>query len=118
MREHIPDVVEKKKVEKLWISLDLNLGCHSSAHNIFLHTLATRGIIGFLAFVFLWYSILKSLFKRIHFPKDNLSYALNVGVFVAFCALLFAGLFETNFNDSEVIMMSWLLLGISKVSNT
>lgn len=94
------------------------LWCHSSAHNIFLHTLATRGIVGFLAFVFLWYSILKSLLKRIHFPKDNLSYAVNVGVFVAFCALLFAGLFETNFNDSEVIMMSWLLLGISKVSNT
>lgn len=101
------------------LTKDLNfLWCHSSAHNIFLHTLATRGIIGFFAFVFLWYSILKSLFKRIRFPKDNLGYTLNVGVFVAFCALLFAGLFETNFNDSEVIMMSWLLLGISKVSNT
>ena len=94
------------------------LQCHSSAHNIFLHTLATRGIIGFFAFVFLWYSILKSLLKRMHSPKDNLDYALNVGVFSAFCALLFAGLFETNFNDSEVIMMSWLLLGISRVSNT
>lgn len=101
------------------LTKDLNfLWCHSSAHNIFLHTLATRGIIGFFAFVFLWYSILKSLLKRIRFSKDNLGYTLNVGVFAAFCALLFAGLFETNFNDSEVIMMSWLLLGISKVSNT
>jgi glycosyltransferase involved in cell wall biosynthesis len=68
-----------------------DIGEISSAHNIFLHTLATRGIIGFLAFVLLWYSILKSLLKRIHFSKDNLSYAVNVGVFVAFCALLFAG---------------------------
>lgn len=66
------------------------------AHNVYLQILVANGLIGFLAFVNLFFSILKFLFKNL---KEN-SYVISLIVIII--ALLIEGFFEYFWGDSEV----------------
>ncbi len=83
-------------------------------HNNFIHLLATLGIIGFLAVLFLFIKIftihLKNYFSLRGEPFAA-SYAL--GAAGSFIAFLVAGLTEWNFGDYEIITTIWFMLALS-----
>lgn len=87
------------------------------AHNVYLHMLATRGVLGFLSFVCLWIVFFKTGFYVLtNIDKaDIFSKSLLLGIMSSIFGFLIAGLFETNFNDSEVVMLVWFLIGIIMV---
>jgi len=83
-------------------------------HSNFFHTLATLGIVGTFAILFLFLRILLvhlSVLKKLRAVPFASSYFLGaVGVYVSFLA---AGLTEYNFGDHEVITLVWFTLAIS-----
>lgn len=91
-----------------------NLG---ETHNVYLDMLATRGIFGFISFVWLWIVFFKNSFYVLaNIDKtDAFSKALLLGISSGIFGFLTAGFFESNFNDSEVIMLVWFIIGIIMV---
>jgi O-antigen ligase len=83
-------------------------------HNNFFHSLATLGVVGFLAIMFLLIKIFLihlKLFKKLKNIPFASSFSLGVlGGFVSFIA---AGLTEYNIGDHEVITLVWFTLAIS-----
>lgn len=66
------------------------------AHNVYLQILVTNGIIGLLAFIYLFFSILKALFENI---RSNQYVLCLIVVIVSFFV---EGFFEYFWGDSEV----------------
>jgi O-antigen ligase len=93
----------------------------TDAHNIFLQVLTTRGLVGFIPFVFFWLVLLRSLWRARSHPPDRRgsagaglgTYFVN-GVFAAAVALLIGALSENNIDDSEVFIAFMFLLGMAK----
>ncbi|MEW6102602.1 MAG: O-antigen ligase family protein [bacterium] len=85
--------------------------CH--AHSNYIQILSERGIIGFIAFIFL-FSIFKESFLIIK-KKRGISLFLGYGLLSAFCGFLVSGISEYTFSDSEVVMLFWFLAGIGDV---
>ena len=83
-------------------------------HNNFFHSLATLGVVGFLAIMFLLIKIFLihlKLFKKLKNIPFASSFSLGaLGGFVSFIA---AGLTEYNIGDHEVITLVWFTLAIS-----
>lgn len=85
------------------------------AHNNFLHFLAVSGTIGFLAFCWLNFKILKSLYegsKNIAEEKWKLFILSSLGAVVVFNI---QGLTEFNFGDTEPVRFFWFLIALSVV---
>jgi O-antigen ligase len=86
------------------------------SHNIYLHLLATRGLVGFLPFVFWWFMLFKML-ARAHsrlgsdrvFDKHFI-----VGAAAAAVAVLTGALTENNVDDSEVFTAFLFLIGFAR----
>jgi len=76
----------------------------SELHNIFLQAFAEKGFVGLLAFLYLLYGIGRSLWV----PGMKARYA---GLFFGFAGLMLAGLTESWYNDSEVVMTLFFLAG-------
>jgi O-antigen ligase len=70
-------------------------------HNNFLHVLAERGLIGLLALILAFGSVLFLLIKKIKNSAAE-EKAVSTAVLFVFIGFLVAGLFEYNFGDSEV----------------
>lgn len=83
-------------------------------HNNFFHILATLGLFGFAAFLFLLIKIYHVNIK-IHKAVKGIpfKYSYSLGVLGAFTAFIFAGLTEWNFGDHEIITMIWFLIGLN-----
>lgn len=93
----------------------------TDAHNVYLQVLTTRGLVGFLPFVYFWFILLRSLWRA----KSGLSVRgasgraafgayFAAGVFAAAAALLVGALSENNIDDSEVFIAFMLLAGMAK----
>ncbi len=83
-------------------------------HNNFFHILATLGLFGFLAVVYLMFKILiidLKIYKETKGIPFVSSYAL--GVIGAYCAFIVSGLTEFNFGDHEIITLVWFTLGLN-----
>ncbi|MBX3074323.1 O-antigen ligase family protein [Candidatus Obscuribacterales bacterium] len=90
------------------------------AHNNFLHILATMGIVGLLAFLYLELSMLWLSFKTWHSklssaPADLLHRAIGLGCLGGIVSLTVAGLFEYNFGTGHVRLMHWFVLAMMLV---
>lgn len=80
------------------------------AHNNFIHMLAETGIIGELAFIYLFGYILFVMYSRYMLnPTDSWALA---AVLVTI-SLLTQGLTEYNFGNSNVIRMYWFIIGLT-----
>lgn len=83
-------------------------------HNNFFHVLATLGLFGLLAVIYLFYKIIVIDFKIYNKIKDKAfisSYAL--GTLAAFCGFIISGLTELNFWDHEIATLIWFTFGLN-----
>lgn len=83
-------------------------------HNNFFHILATLGLFGLLAVVFLFYKIIDidvKIYKQMKDKAFASSYAL--GTLAAFCGFIISGLTELNFWDHEIATLIWFTLGLN-----
>ena len=83
-------------------------------HNNFFHSLATLGIVGFLAIMFLLIKIFLVHLKMFNKLK-NIPFAssFSLGALGGFVSFIAAGLTEYNIGDHEVITLVWFTLAIS-----
>jgi O-antigen ligase len=80
-------------------------------HNTPLQILVERGVVGLLAWLWIWgqfYARSITLLRRLTDLAD-IERAVVAGSVAAITGFLVAGLFEYNFGDSEVVMVAWCL---------
>lgn len=83
------------------------------AHSNYLHILATTGIVGLCAYLYLWFSALKLSYLEQKDPKyANLDQGIYLGIFAGIISLAVSGLFEYNFGTAQVRLVLWFLLAI------
>jgi O-antigen ligase len=92
--------------------LGINTKIWGEAHNTFLHVLATRGIIGLLAFLWLWIVFFKESILGYINIRDSFLRFLLLGALAGMIGIHIAGLFEHVFGDSEVAMLIWFIMGL------
>ncbi|MBK7631542.1 MAG: O-antigen ligase family protein [Ignavibacteriales bacterium] len=83
-------------------------------HNNFFHVLATLGLFGLLAVLYLFYKIIKidlNIYRTIKDKPFISSYAL--GALAAFCGFIISGLTELNFWDHEITTLIWFTFGLN-----
>ena len=93
----------KTKVSSIQITT-----CH--AHSNLLQILATTGILGLIAFLYLWIIVFLELFRNLRVASPNL-YPYYLGVLCALVGFHIEGFFEYTFGDAEIITLIWFLLG-------
>ena len=84
-------------------------------HNVYLHVLATRGLVGFIPFVLYFVVLLRSLgrvWSRAGPMSIERCYA--TGTIAAVAAVMVGALTENNVDDSEVFMALMFLVGIAR----
>jgi O-antigen ligase len=82
-------------------------------HNVYLHILATRGLVGFVPFVFFWFVLLRELSRvRRRFAPGSLDHQFAVGAIAATVAVLLGAITELNIDDSEVFMTYMFTMGL------
>jgi O-antigen ligase len=87
------------------------------SHNIYLQTLATRGLFGFIPFVLFWLILLRGLFKtRARTMTDSFAKHYVTGAIGATAAVLVGALTENNIDDAEVFIAFLFIIGLAKSS--
>lgn len=85
------------------------------SHNVYLQVLATRGLVGFLPFVFFWVTVLWSLLRyKNSLQKGSLPYMYAVGALGVTVAVLVGALTENNVDDAEVFTAFMFILGLAR----
>ena len=85
------------------------------SHNIYLQTLATRGLDGFLPFIAFWLLLLRELFRlRSRLQPHTFSKYFVTGAIGATAALLLGALTENNIDDEEVFIAFLFIIGLAK----
>jgi O-antigen ligase len=91
---------------------------YSHPHNDFLNVAVNSGLLGLLAYLYLWavflYTSIKTVLKN---KKEGFLYSIQLAGVVTMVAFLFASLFQCYYTDAEVNMLVMFLLGISIVTN-
>jgi O-antigen ligase len=87
-------------------SKDLN-----HAHSNYFQMLATLGVLGFAAFIYLLASQFFVSYRQSRLI-DPRSAGIGLGLFGAFISLSIAGLFEYNFGSGQVKLVQWFLTGM------
>ncbi len=82
------------------------------AHNDYLNQLARKGIIGFLAFLYMLYGILKYMFDNQKRIENKFLRYVYMGLFGSFTAFLMSSMFQCYFTDEENLVMLWLNVGL------
>jgi len=87
----------------------------SDSHNVPLHILATRGLVGFLPFVFFWVTVFRVL---AHTMKDaqrrSRAFQYAAGAAAVAVVMLVGSLTENNIDDEEVFNTFMLILGLAR----
>lgn len=89
----------KDYVDRLYPNVEKNFYGH--AHSMLLQILATTGVIGFAAFLWIWFEVFQSLLLSVKRLKGE-DLALAVGLLSAFVGFWIQGLTQWNFGDAEV----------------
>lgn len=92
-----------------------NIFC-GHAHSLFFQILATTGLFGLLAFVWLWVSVVHATWQgyRRH-PEGTLPKAMALGVLVGWLGFFLQGMTQWNFGDAEVlhnVIFFWALAAV------
>ena len=84
-------------------------------HSTLPQILAEMGPVGLIAFLWWMTVFIKLSFQTFRMIDDRKPYekALMLGIFSAFIGFLINGLVEFNFGDSEVVMVVYILMGLT-----
>jgi putative inorganic carbon (HCO3(-)) transporter len=90
--------------------------CHP--HNDYLNVAANSGILGLLAYLYIWVTFLLSVFKSL-WSKDGQGFrsAGQAAGMAAISGFLIAGLLQCYYTDAEVNMLIMFILGSTMVLN-
>ncbi|HKW94725.1 MAG TPA: O-antigen ligase family protein [Methylomirabilota bacterium] len=83
-------------------------------HNTPLQVLVERGVVGLVAWLWIWVAFYLDAIRRLRrLPSEaSAERTLVVGSVVAITGFLIAGLSEYNFGDSEVVMVAWAVMAL------
>lgn len=84
------------------------------AHNDFLNVAVNAGIVGLLAFIFMWFVCLKNLLRRYKEKKESYSKALILGGVLSVTAFLLASQFQCYYTAAICNMILFFVLGLSE----
>jgi O-antigen ligase len=84
------------------------------AHNDFLNVAVNAGIVGFLAFIFMWVVFLKNLLRRYKEKKEGYAKALILGGVLCVTAFLLASQFQCYYTAAICNMILFFVLGLSE----
>jgi O-antigen ligase len=87
----------------------------SHAHNLFLNIAAERGFLGLVAFVIMLAALFRSLRSGLRHVRGGFDQALVVGVTAAFGGFLLHSLLDATYYDYKVLLLFWLLVGVTAV---
>jgi len=94
----------------------LAYGCdlgYGHVHNDFLNTAANTGLLGLVAFIWIWVTFLRMIIRcRPRQQNHGLWSAVSTAGFGLMIAFLAAGLFQCYYTDEENAMLLWFLLGL------
>jgi putative inorganic carbon (HCO3(-)) transporter len=88
---------------------------YGHAHNDFLNVAVNAGVIGLLAFIFLWMILLKNLLRRYKEIKEGYPKALTLGGLLTLFAYLLASQFQCYYTAAIDNMILFFVLGLSEV---
>jgi O-antigen ligase len=92
----------KEWVDRLYPEIKDNFYGH--AHSDLLQILSTTGILGLLAYLWLWGQVFAATMKSMReSPRGSEPYWLALGLFAAFVGFQIQGVTQWNFGDAEVI---------------
>ena len=100
-------------------AIGINRGMHSNIMQLLVDT----GIVGFVAWLSIWVTYFIEIFKRWQvFTRDETQSdkkGVLSGASATVLGFLVGGLFESNFYDSEIVMLLYFIMGLSlaKVKN-
>lgn len=84
------------------------------AHNDFLNVAVNAGIVGLLAFIFMWFVCLKNLLRRYKEKKEGYPKALILGGVLSVTAFLLASQFQCYYTAAICNMILFFVLGLSE----
>ena len=94
------------------------------AHSNYMHILATTGLVGLIAYIFLWLSVILTVLLHLKSARGDqkTSWTAQTGIIFGLLAgvisLLVSGVFEYNFGTAQIRLAQWFLFGmLSKVQN-
>jgi putative inorganic carbon (HCO3(-)) transporter len=93
----------KEYVDRLFPA-DIANNFYGHAHSAFLQVLASMGILGVLAYGWIWVSIFKSCFESLRaYGRTKLEYWICLGALAGFVGFQIQGVTQWNFGDAEVL---------------
>ncbi len=85
---------------------------HSHPHDEFLAQLTTKGVLGLAAYLYIWVAFFRAVLPAVALAA-GFERGLLIGGAGALAGFQVAGLFESNFGDSEVAMLMWFVVGMA-----
>jgi hypothetical protein len=89
---------------------------YRTLHNNIVQLAVDAGTVGVLAWLFLWLSYFIVVGRRLTSDDDPADRWVVLASLSAVIAFLAGGLFETNFYDSEVVMLTYFLMALPFIS--
>lgn len=104
-----------KKMSPLYQSAEKRReGPWGHLHSTFVNMGVERGLLGLGAYMILLLMIVRQLWKTMsEQPSGSMSWQMSAGALLGILGFLLSGLTETVYNDSEVLMMFYFVVGLS-----
>ena len=83
------------------------------AHSLYLNLLATQGMLGLAAFLWLMAAAVRLTWHNYRRHDDALLGTISLGILTAMVAFLALGMIDENSRDSESVMQLWFLMGMA-----
>jgi len=87
---------------------------HRGMHNNIIQLLVDTGILGLATWLSIWAYYFLAIYKQLNKKIINsVTKGLVIGSLAAVISFLVGGMFETNFYDSEVVMLLYFIMGLA-----
>jgi len=87
---------------------------HRGMHNNIIQLLVDTGILGLGTWLSIWVAYFLNIYKQWNkITIDSIPKGLVIGSLAAVTGFLAGGMFETNFYDSEVVMLLYFVMGLA-----
>ncbi|MCH7548876.1 MAG: O-antigen ligase family protein [Candidatus Krumholzibacteriota bacterium] len=103
------------EAEATRLARDREIQTATDTHNIPLHILATRGLVGFIPFVYFWVTVVRVLTRVVRRTvRGTRAHYYALGGLAMVVALLTGALTENNIDDEEVFIAFMFLFGLAR----